>query len=72
MPSGSRLGALGVAAAATPASDGPQQHGFYERHLIPRNPELHKIENFGDFLEERGEMIKSRLRSILGNSEQTL
>jgi hypothetical protein len=43
---------------------------FYNRHLIPENPEYHKIESFDRFLEKRGEMIKSELISILGDPSE--
>lgn len=43
-----------------------QSSSFYDRHLIPREPDLHRVENFDRFLEERRKMIKEKLTSILG------
>lgn len=44
-----------------------QNDTFYKRHLIPEDRELFRIENFDRFLEQRGELIKSELTSILGS-----
>lgn len=46
-----------------------QSETFYKRHLIPRNPDLHKIENFDQFLNRRGELIKAELLATLGTPE---
>lgn len=35
---------------------------YYERHLIPEESRLHKVENFGEFLEEREELIREHVR----------
>lgn len=45
-----------------------QNDSFYDRHLIPKNPEYHKLENFGRFLDHRRELIKSELISTLSGS----
>ncbi|MCS3953095.1 GmrSD restriction endonuclease domain-containing protein [Salinibacter ruber] len=45
-----------------------QSPSFYDRHLIPRDPDLHRVENFDRFLETRREEIKSKLMSILSAS----
>jgi hypothetical protein len=42
---------------------------FYDRHLIPTDPETHRIENFDRFLEERSELIRDELQSVLGPIE---
>jgi hypothetical protein len=44
-----------------------QNDAFYDRHLIPKNPELHELENFDRFLQKRGELIKRELETILGS-----
>jgi len=42
-----------------------RNEAFYERHLIPRDPECYKLENFDRFMKERGELIKEKLLSLL-------
>ena len=37
--------------------------GFMRRHLIPTDPRLHEIENFDDFLTERGKLIAQKLQA---------
>ncbi|WP_411964682.1 DUF262 domain-containing protein [Haloferax sp. YSMS24] len=44
-----------------------QSESFYDRHLIPRNTECHRLENFDRFLDKRAELIKYELQSVLGN-----
>lgn len=39
---------------------------FYSTHLIPTDPETHRIENFDQFLEKRGDLIRDELQSVLG------
>ncbi|QNN24034.1 DUF262 domain-containing protein [Planctomycetales bacterium ZRK34] len=39
---------------------------FLQRHLIPQEPRLWRIENFPEFIEAREELIKVRLRTIAG------
>jgi len=39
---------------------------FYDRHLIPTDPETHHTENFDRFLEQRSELIRGKLQSVLG------
>ena len=43
-----------------------QDESFYDRHLIPTDPETHQIENFDRFLEQRSELIRNELQSVLG------
>jgi hypothetical protein len=43
---------------------------FYDRHLIPREPETHQVENFDVFLDRRSELIRDELRSVLGSSAE--
>ncbi len=40
---------------------------FYDRHLIPTDPATHQLENFDRFLEQRSELIRTELQSILGS-----
>lgn len=42
-----------------------QSSSFYDRHLIPRDPGLHRVKNFEQFLKVPREKIKSKLMSIL-------
>jgi hypothetical protein len=42
-----------------------QNESFYERHLIPQDRALYKMENFDRFLKERGKLIKNELMSVL-------
>lgn len=44
-----------------------QNDSFYDRHLIPKDPECHNIEKFDTFLKHRRELIKSELISLLGS-----
>ena len=44
-----------------------QRDEFYDRHLIPRDSDLHKTENLARFLQTRKKMIKSKLESILSS-----
>jgi hypothetical protein len=46
-----------------------QDKSFYDRHLIPTDPETHQIENFDSFLEQRSELIRNELQSVLGPVE---
>ncbi|SEV94796.1 Protein of unknown function [Natrinema salifodinae] len=46
-----------------------QDESFYDRHLIPTDPETHRIENFDSFLEQRSELIRDELQSVLGPVE---
>jgi len=46
-----------------------QDESFYDRHLIPTDPETHQIENFDSFLEQRSELIRNELQSVLGPVE---
>ncbi|WP_436903536.1 GmrSD restriction endonuclease domain-containing protein [Halovenus halobia] len=39
---------------------------FYDRHLIPTDPETHRIENFDRFLRQRSDLIRNELQSVLG------
>lgn len=43
-----------------------RDEAFYERHLIPDEPEYYKLENFDKFVETRGKLIKETLSSVLG------
>jgi len=43
-----------------------QNDSFYDRHLIPKDPECYKIEKFDTFIEQRRELVKSELISLLG------
>lgn len=43
-----------------------RDEAFYNRHLIPRESELYKLENFDRFLDARGDLIKERLIEELG------
>lgn len=43
-----------------------RDESFYDRHLIPTNPETHHISNFDQFLEQRSELIREELQSVLG------
>lgn len=42
-----------------------QNAGFYDRHLIPKDPDYHRLENFDEFVEHRREKIKDHLKSML-------
>ncbi|WP_251954542.1 GmrSD restriction endonuclease domain-containing protein [Salinibacter ruber] len=42
-----------------------QSSSFYDRHLIPEDPDLHRIENFDQFMEARRKKITSKLTSSL-------
>lgn len=46
-----------------------RDESFYDRHLIPTNPETHHISNFDQFLEQRSELIREELQSVLGPVE---
>jgi hypothetical protein len=46
-----------------------RDESFYDRHHIPTDPETHELENFETFLEQRSELIRSELRSVLGPLE---
>jgi len=48
-----------------------QNDKFYDRHLIPKNSKYHKIENFNKFLDQRRELIKSKLLSVLGEYDDS-
>ncbi|MCZ6803303.1 MAG: DUF262 domain-containing protein [Proteobacteria bacterium] len=39
---------------------------YLKRHLIPNNPELWKVENFGEFITERKRLITDKFRGELG------
>ncbi len=39
---------------------------FKQRHLIPNNPDLWKLENFDDFINEREQFIVERLKKLFG------
>ena len=43
-----------------------RDESFYDRHLIPDDPKLYKLENFDDFLDARGALIKQELINVLG------
>lgn len=43
-----------------------RNEGFYDRHLIPDDPEFYKLENFDQFVDARGERIKDTLITELG------
>ncbi|WP_424005627.1 GmrSD restriction endonuclease domain-containing protein (plasmid) [Haloarcula salina] len=47
-----------------------RDESFYDRHLIPTDPETHRIENFDLFLERRSELIREELQSVLGPIEE--
>ncbi|MCW4045222.1 MAG: DUF262 domain-containing protein [Candidatus Bathyarchaeota archaeon] len=42
-----------------------EQPDFFRRNLIPTNPELHKPENFSEFVNTRREMIFNIIRNVL-------
>lgn len=46
-----------------------QSEKFYERHLIPTDEDLHRLENFDRFLEARGNRIKDELISTLSTPQ---
>jgi hypothetical protein len=46
-----------------------RDESFYDRHHIPTDPETHELENFETFLEQRSELIRSELQSVLGPLE---
>jgi hypothetical protein len=48
-----------------------RDESFYNRHLIPTDPETHQLENFESFLEQRSELIREELQSVLGPAEDT-
>ena len=35
---------------------------YYERHLIPREPQLHELENFLEFLDAREQLVREHIR----------
>jgi hypothetical protein len=43
---------------------------FKEKHLIPDDPELYKLENFEHFVSQREILIRSRLELLFGTVEQ--
>lgn len=46
-----------------------QSEEFYDRHFVPDQAELHQLDHFGDFVEERRAMIKQHLLEMLSNNE---
>ena len=44
-----------------------QNEQFYDRHFIPEQSEYHKLENFDQFVDERREMIKDHLLTLLSH-----
>ena len=41
---------------------------YLQRHLIPADPALWKLERFDDFILERKKLIRERFKSLLGTS----
>jgi len=49
---------------------GPRaEEAYLERHLIPRDPSLWKLERFDDFIAERKKLIAEKFRHLLVHSE---
>jgi hypothetical protein len=46
-----------------------RDESFYDHHHIPTDPETYELENFETFLEQRSELIRSELGSVLGPLE---
>jgi hypothetical protein len=42
-----------------------EQQMYLERHLIPKNPDLWKLENFDKFLEERSKIIVTKVKGLI-------
>jgi hypothetical protein len=45
---------------------------YFKRHLIPKDPELYSVERFDDFVQARGELIVSRIRTMSEDIESML
>lgn len=43
-----------------------RDESFYDKHLIPDDPETYRLDNFELFLEKRSELIRDKLQSVLG------
>lgn len=45
---------------------------FLQRHLIPANPDLWRVENFVEFLEARRNLLKNRMAEVIGVEEERI
>lgn len=43
-----------------------RDESFYTTHLIPTDPQTHQLENFDMFIEQRADLIRNELESVLG------
>lgn len=45
---------------------------YYQKHLIPENPDLHSVERFEDFISKREDLIVKRVREMSSEIESVL
>ena len=45
---------------------------YFDRHLIPKDPDLYAIDRFDDFVQARGELIVTRIREMSQDVESML
>jgi len=43
---------------------------YLDRHLIPKNPDLWKIDRFDDFIEARKALIREKFRFLLSTTAE--
>lgn len=48
-----------------------RDESFLDKHLIPKDKELWKLENFGSFIDARNKLIKNRLIQLFGKQDKT-